>query len=556
MERSKEGLGNWEGLASSYASTGSDPGEASTDDEAGFDLSSTGFQNFRIENIQVLNVRQASGPDVPRRPLLLKLLEGSAPAGEPIRFHVEGILKGPPLRGRLRGRIARHVGPSERTVAGDHPRSPRAVSLRDRGPASHGGFRGSGADALRVGDSRAGRAVSPHRRPAASRNASTYPAPPIAAASTNSNCQSSTGTLGDSPVEGSASLDLSGEVPLVGGALAVDFVHLDLFRKTDFTPDEEDTEPAETGSRPRPAGDARAEAAGLPFHGNLRLQIEEIRGIESPATIRDVDLSAELSEGIVTAELTTVFAEVPLQGRLEISGDHDEKVLLDLDLKGEEAELTELFAHYFKHDKFEGRLESVHYRIEGRGSTLADAWDARAVLLRVKNADVAYPFFGREYRFFVEEGSAIHHGKPEALVLLSGEYREAPFDMRLELVETPDPDDARVRVREASGRFADISIAVTNERLSEPYTPDNVRLSFELSGDRLDKLDHVYELNLPPFGPYAAQGVLPAHPRIGRPGRVPAQGRRLSPARKRAIRGSRRPNAPDPGSRFLAHPIG
>lgn len=507
LERSSEGTGNWEDLATSLVP--SETGDSDSGADTGFNLSSTGFEHIQIEDIHVLTVRRDQGPTAPQRPLFLEKLEGSAPAGGSIAFHVEGILKGLPFECDCEG------GPLDTLVNREEP-----------WPAI---FRG------KLGQTRfeiqGERFTEGFKTPGVLRFDVEIPEveelfpltgdlPPIGSLQLQGVAERSarnlfdlptlSGTLGDSPVQGSASLDLSGDIPLVEGSLALDFVHLDLFRKSEIVADAEAeivSDDSSPGPGPRKAAMRRSEATSLPFHGNLRLQIGEILGIESPATIRDLDLRAEIFEEIVTAELTAEFAEMELEGRLDITGERDENVLFALDLQGGEAELTELFAHYLKHEKFQGRLESVHYRIEGQGTNLAEAWDDRSVLLAVTNADVSYPFFGREYRFFVEEGSVVHHSGPSAVVLLAGDYRKAPFDARFELVESAEESDKRIRIREASGRFADIEVAVSNLQLDKPFSPEDVRFRFELSGDRLDKLDHVYELNLPPYGPYSSRGI-------------------------------------------------
>ena len=521
LERTPDGGGNWEGIATSFSQAEEealtetetpDPGE----EKDVFDLSSTGFEHVVVEDIQVIVRHLSRGASAPNRPLRLDRLEGSALAGEDIAFEVEGEFLGLPFDAECEGgtlatlvsredpwpaTIRGHLGQTRFEISGHRYgrgfETPGVIRFDVEIPEVEELFPRTG-DLPHIGSLELA-GIAERRGP------DLFYLPAVE------------GKLGESPIEGSANLDLSGEVPQIDGALSIDFISLALFQETEAMIDPEDLidgEPEpDPASQPRPRPRPRAvtghrvEATALPFHGTLRLQIGDVHGIESPATIRELDLVAEVSEDVVTAELSAVFAEMDLKGRLDIKANTREQVRFALALDGGEAELTDLVAHYLRHEKFKGRLDSVSYRIEGQGTRLAEAWDDRSVLLEVTNADVSYPLFGEVYEFFVSEGSAVHHAGPNAEVNLEGEFRGEPFNLKLDLVEAEVSTETEVRVAHAVGQFADIELELTDELLSEPFSTEKVRIAFEVSGQRLDKLDHLYELNLPPVGPYSATGV-------------------------------------------------
>lgn len=519
LERAAEGAGNWEGIAPSFTRAGE---EADSDDKTPdpaesrdvFDLSSTGFEHVIVENIEVLVRHLSLGASAPNRPLLLNRLEGTALAGEPIDFRVRGEFLGLPFDAECEGgtlatlvsrenpwpaTISGHLGQSRFEISGHRYErgfeTPGVVHFDLEIPEVEELFPLTG-DLPDIGSLKLV-GIAERRGP------DLFFLPALE------------GKLGESPLEGSANLDLSGEVPHIDGTLSVDFISLALFQETEAMIDPEELVETEPGPAPsntrraqrRAVTSHRTEATSQPFHGTLRLQIGDVHGIESPATVRDLDLVAEVSEEIVTAQLTAIFAEMELEGRLDIKANTQENVRFALALDGGEADLTDLAAHYLGHEKFKGRLDSVSYRIEGQGTRLAEAWEDRSVLLEVENADVSYPLFGEQYRFFVEEGSIVHHTGPDAVVNLAGDFRNEPFDVQLDLVKTEVSTGTEVRVSRAVGRFADIELELMNELLSEPFSKETVRIAFEVSGQRLDKLDHLYELNLPPVGPYSASGI-------------------------------------------------
>ena len=238
-----------------------------------------------------------------------------------------------------------------------------------------------------------------------------------------------TGHIGKEELSGSLELDLSGEYPRLDGGLkieAIDVLDLKGFHNSD---DGDKAREEGFGDVGKEILDKLPESM-LPLVGRLRLDIGEVKGLAEETDLRDIGLELMVEKGRAQAEVKLVFAGTPLSGRLALKRDKSENELsFDLDLKGEKADLSELIAFYAETDRFKGSFEKLHYKINGIGDTLVEAWFERRVDLEINEAKMIYRGEGEDWRFFVSKGTMLREGREPGEIQLKGIISEAPFDV-------------------------------------------------------------------------------------------------------------------------------
>ncbi len=321
------------------------------------------------------------------------------------------------------------------------------------------------------------------------------------------------GTVGESAISGEISLDLSGKTPRVEGGLKISSIDLDTFRKdgeSGATTEEEKDEPAEKEPIDAEPAEAAETAAGektflLPVVGNLQLEIGALDGLVGGTTIRGLDLRLGIEETLATADLDVVLAEAPMKGSLRVEGTAGESVGFQLNLKSSEADLTDILAFYLGHRNFEGRFQSLKYDFSGAGPTLVEAWRKRKTLLEIEDAEmILHGDFG-DHPFRLARARMERESPLPGSVQASGHLGGAPFELSLDYNLELSKAETGFRIHEVEGKLADVEFQLDNRKSAEASQGD-AEFTFALKGGNLAELDTIYELNLPPLGPYSASG--------------------------------------------------
>lgn len=511
LETREDGTSNFDGLGAPPAEESDSQSEAVDNEEiaapveSGPTLQFSELGGLTIEDIVVLS-KEGDGN---RRTLFaLDLLEGAAPLAEPIDLALAGSFLGLPFEGRIAGstldalRARQEAWPFD--IAGTL--GDATVSLEGQVSAQNYAIPGKMHFEIAVPELEQlvpitgdlpdfGGLVLAGDINRESADRLVLPA--------------LEGKLGEAPITGSLGIDISGEIPRVEGELDLAFVDLAAFRKEEADSSAEETpsalEPVVEESEPeaKPEEDEE-ESPVFPFVGKIDLRLGEFRGMVEGAEVRDLRMGLSVEEDQLAAGVTLNFAEAPLSGKLEALRHSPEELTFDLTLDGNDAELTPLIQFYTGNDDFEGRFEKLHYGIRGAGRDLASAWQQRQVELDIRNARMLYRG-GIEERQFLLSSAVMNRQNPEpGRVEMKGLLSDAPFEFAVQYKNRPEDSPARVRLASIVGTLADVSIHFTNETSTEEDA--NPALRFELEGGSLNQLDQIYELNLPPLGPYAARG--------------------------------------------------
>lgn len=507
LERNTAGIGNWEDFAEikedeakgdSFAT-----GSRENDKLEGLDLDFMELGGVTIEDIKV-SYRDTGKTE--KTVFELDRLVGSAKLGLPVEFIIAGTFLDLPFSGKVKGgtltrlRARKQEWPIELTgKLGDS-------SFHLDGQFAARGFNPPGLLRVELDIPKLSQLVpltgelpdfgSIHLSGEARRTSKyNYSLPEV------------TGSIGKGKVSASLKLDLSGEVPRVEGEIKSSAINLKLFKRND-----------EGGKSGKEEGGQQVEAKLreklkklpknlLPLVGHLRLQVGEVRGVSKQVAVKNIDLELSVEKGQALAEVKVEFAGTPLRGRLALKRERaEDDISFDLDLKSEHAELSELIDHYAKSDRFKGSFEKMRYKIDGSGRTLVDAWFERRVAVEVDGAKMTYFGDDTEWNFFVSKGTMVRKGSELGEMQLTGGVGDAPFEIALAYESEFLGKGARTYFHRLEGKVADLEFHLENQKGEESETGD-AKFVFLVKGESLDELDSVYEMDLPPMGPYSAEGV-------------------------------------------------
>ena len=496
LEVDTEGRSNWESLTGSGEIESGE--ERILDDEiAGLDLDFTGLDLVTINDLSITR-RIAGGEAV--QILELDSLMGSAMPGKPVQLAVDGHLRKLPFRGTFKG------GTLDALLAGAHEwpfeyegeLQDATLDVRGKMAAQHFMIPGTMDFKLEIPDVQQ---LKPLIGPLPLSGALRVTGQVLRESPGLYRFPNLNGELTGASIAGSVVLNLEGRHPDLGGEIEVgtiDFVAAgitgDELQESISQIDDEDSPTAE----PEPTSETL-----LPLTGDFALKIKEITGLAT--SVRDVSLDLEVTETNATAGMKIEFAGDQFEGQLDLERTGGENpIAMEIDLNGTDADLTELVRYFIKNDRFSGKFETGRFRVEGKGDTLEEAWEQRLVDFQVTNAPMTWKSSKKEWQFFVETGDILRKPGSPGEIRAKGKIGDANADLRAvyHLLD----DNSTSRFDEIAGTVADVEFEiqdVTKEDAEDPYR----HLKFSVKGGRLDRLDSIYELDLPPVGPYAASGL-------------------------------------------------
>ncbi|MEM8955752.1 MAG: AsmA family protein [Verrucomicrobiota bacterium] len=323
------------------------------------------------------------------------------------------------------------------------------------------------------------------------------------------------GKIADAAVSGSVEIDMTAKPPKLKGTVNVDRIDLGAIATDD---DEKskvngETPPADTkDSKDRTLANTKSTAPKpiasppptiLPVTGSFTLNIKQIIGL--PAQARDIKLNLDVNTDDASAEVGLIFANAPFTGQLDLKRNPENgENAIKVDLDGRNADLTKLLFIFLGDKRLSGSFESADIGVIGSGSSLKDAWDKRHIDIEIANAEMNYKTEAKDWYFFMKAGSVRRQfGKPGE-ILANGTLSDAPYELRIPFLL---PKGATFgQIQSITGKIADLQFEVIDEtpKDAKPYS----QLAFDLNGGNLAELDTIYELDLPPLGPYSVSGVI------------------------------------------------
>ncbi|MFV1995768.1 MAG: AsmA family protein, partial [Verrucomicrobiales bacterium] len=508
LEEDGEGRRNWDGLTgSSDAESQPKPEETEDDEPGGLDLDFTGLDFITVTDLSVTHKIDGE----PVIPLFgLEHLSGSALAGQPVQLVVTGHLRSLPFEGTFTG------GTLEALLSGatawpiDFQADLRGATLALKGNVSAADLRFPGGLEMALDIPKIQR-LEPVTGPLPLRGPLRLEAMALSDASNRLRLTDLRGTIAGADLSGTVELDLRADLPTLGGEITVGVFDLALGEAGEDESDDaapvaaQDPPPGAASEAPdSEAPEEAAPSSILPFAGAFTIKIEEITGL--PTSLRDLAFDLDITRETASAEVTVDFADAPFSGRLELHRESgSETIAIELALEAKDADLTELVRFYTADDRITGHFETAHFRVSGNGPSLMDSWDRRSVDLEIENAGMSYES-GEETWDFLLANSKLHRdfGEPGSITG-TGTAGNADFEVEVSFFL---PEGARMGVVDGiSGKIADLEFTLRDATRAGADSPFEV-LEFDLKGGRLDHLDTIYELDLPPLGPYAARGTL------------------------------------------------
>jgi hypothetical protein len=213
-----------------------------------------------------------------------------------------------------------------------------------------------------------------------------------------------------------------------------------------------------------------------------------------------------VGEHAATANVGLEFAGTALSGKLELKNEDGAPTDLVLELDGKGSDLKELIRLYTGDDRFSGGFERLHYEITGSGPSAIEAWDRRSVGLEIDQAAMTYRGNDKDWQFTIEKAKSERKPGEDGTFVANGLLGGAPWELSLTSREWKLGEKLELEVIE--GKVADLDFRL------DPLRPDNQpdgkaeALKYSLKGGRLDNLNPIYELDLPPLGPYALTGEI------------------------------------------------
>ncbi|MFV1995850.1 MAG: hypothetical protein ACC661_10470, partial [Verrucomicrobiales bacterium] len=513
LEEDSEGRGNWDSLTGSGEAE-LDPkpevtGELEDDERPGLDLGFTGFDFLSVSD---LSITRKVGGVLLGSGLAIDFLNGSALAGQPVQLAVTGSIRGLPFEGTFLGGTLGELLAGTRAWPLEIDLDLRDASLRLDGDISAADMRfPEGLEvALDIPD--IGR-LEPLTGPVPLAGSLRIEGRAFNDRNGRYRISELIGEIAGAEMSGLIELDLRAEPPRLEGEISIG--KLDIAPQLAGDPgQEEGDEPdpeKEVKPSPGPAQDEPPPGAGddeepslLPIAGDFTLRIDTIVGL--PATVHDLVVDLDTDSRSAVAEVTVNFADAPFSGRLEVRREETEHpVAMALTLDGKDADLTKIAHLYLGDQRFQGRFERGHYEITGNGDNLADCWKGRKVDLKLDGAAMSYKGEGKHWKFFMETSRLHRDFGSTGEISANGTISDADYELHANFHL---PTDASFgEVDEVSGRVADVEFEVRNitgKDADNPYS----HLEYTFKGERLDRLDRIYELDLPPLGPYSVSGTI------------------------------------------------
>ncbi|MCF6314038.1 MAG: AsmA family protein, partial [Verrucomicrobiales bacterium] len=494
LERDAEGLGNWEGFAQIHHG-----GEGRSEEVAGEGINLE-FKELGGIDVRGLKVSYQDPAQEQKVILVLDQLNGAAKFGQNIQLALDGNFLDHPFHGQFEGGTLTELRARKVQWPFDLAGHLGSTALHLQGQFSAKDFAAPGIIRFdldipqleellpmtgELPDIGSLQLVGEARRTAKQKYS----------------LANLTGRLGKQKVSGTLDLDLSGDIPRLDGELKISAINLAVFSQS-----EEGAEKAVSSDSLRKKI-RKLHNPLFPVVGNLRLQIDELKGEAKFGQVENLIVETFIEQGQAEAKVSVDFAGTALDGRLLLKrSDATRPISFDLDLKSERADLADLIRYYTKSEDFEGSFEKLRYQVDGSGDTLVDAWVARRVLLEVEGAKMVYHSENKDWRFYVSKGSMNRSEGGLGEMLLEGTVGDAGFDVAVKYELELWGEESMSYLHSMKGKVADLEFNIKN-KIDEGHKWGDADFSFSVHGGSLDRLDLIYEMDLPPTGKYSAEGV-------------------------------------------------
>jgi len=529
LEIDAGGRGNWEGLIGSGSvdevaavdGAGTEPTpakaepepEKTADEDGDIAFKLTGLGSLEISDLSV--TRQEAGGELDQI-IGIKQLTGSAPEGEDMQLALVGQVRQLDLEGNLKAGSLQQLfaGAAEWPWSFDGTVGGSTLKVDSQVAAADFSTPGVTTFELLIPDSRELEVIT---GPIPNFGVINLAGEVSREAVGRFSLPSIEGKFGESPIEAVINLDLTKRLPSITGEIELAFLDAEALRVEESEEDGRErneageAEPSDqsgggaVASSDQPAGDEIPEREFvLPVEGTFQLKIGEITNAST--TVRNLQLGLEATEHAATATVGVEFAGIDLTGELELEKQLGQNAQLAASLNGEGGDLSELIRFYSGDDRFSGKFEQLQVTLAGEGRSALEAWSNRGADLEINQAGLTYKGKDKDWKFIVAKADSSRKPGQEAKFLATGVIGEAPWELQFTTQELQVGEALKFNI--VTGKVADLAFQLDPVRPEGQPDAKSDGIKFSLEGGRLDNLNPIYELDLPPLGPYSVAGQI------------------------------------------------
>ena len=309
------------------------------------------------------------------------------------------------------------------------------------------------------------------------------------------------GNIGGTDVSGRLALDGKGSRPHVRAKLASKTLNLERLMAADAPVSSQDREPAAL-DLPLPIDMLRA------IDADLVLDVKKLIG--APIAIDDLTVTAKLKNGQMT--VTPIAMSMPggrIKGRMQLDASGDDP-RLSIELSTDQLDINRTIKALADIEDLRAAVTDLRIELAGRGKTMRKLLERSKFRLTTGAADVRYrtelagrvvPMRLSKLEIRADPGQAVS-------VALEGVLRRLPFSLRLSgdtLANLAAGRETEKWPVAASGHVAGLAFN-TKGVVIRPFGEEDFDLSFNLTGEDIDNLDPLLDVDLPTRGPYRLAG--------------------------------------------------
>ncbi len=239
----------------------------------------------------------------------------------------------------------------------------------------------------------------------------------------------------------------------------------------------------------------------------INLHIERLE--TGRGNISDIKLSTVVKDGKITrSPFQATVANELFSGNAD--ADFTRQIpTIHLELTAEDFNLPQLLQEFQISPAPDVTAKHIGIDLKFRGNTIKDLLLQSSQELTIRSGKWSMErVFQEPLLINIEEAKYESNPTAPAKISLNGSVNSAPLSLKITEDGLFGKNDNKELVLDLHASLADAELTIAGRLKRKNEMVDSFDLSTLLKGDRLDHLNEVFGLNLPPLGPYLVQGAL------------------------------------------------
>ncbi len=243
----------------------------------------------------------------------------------------------------------------------------------------------------------------------------------------------------------------------------------------------------------------------LSVDAKIELHIDRLETGRGAAS--DILLSVLFKDGKLTgAPFHATVAEQSFGGDVQIDLT-DEDPVVQFDLTAESFDLPALYKEFGLGKAQELQADNIHLNVLLKGRTVEDLMKKSSQKLTIKRGTYRIEKeFGENLVIDIQETTAFNVPGKKTNLLMSGHINAEPFSVNVEEIGLLQEDTLKPVIGTAMLSIGDTKFVFDGKIDRKTKDESIIDCVYSLSGTRMDNLNWLIGVNLPPLGPYAAEG--------------------------------------------------